>query len=71
MRLNGMGGRIMCVGNSQSFRYHAITVDTENRRIFWIKEMEGNFQMGVAEYEDYSCGNAVNKMIISELRVGR
>ena len=60
---------MMCVtDNSQSFRYHAITVDTENKRIFWIKEMEGSFQLGVAEYAFDSCVHPVNKMITSELR---
>lgn len=71
MRLNGVGGRIMCVTDNSQSLYYAITVDTENRRIFWIKGMEGSFQMGVAEYGDYFCGDAVNKMIISELRVER
>ena len=70
MRLNGVGGRIACVtDNTQSIHYHAITMDTENRRIFWIKEMEGKFQIGVAEYGDGYCGNPFNKMITSELRV--
>ena len=71
MRLNGVGGRIACVTDNSPSLYHAITVDTENRRIFWIKGMEGSFQIGVTEYGDYSCGDGVNKMIISELRVER
>lgn len=72
MRLNGVGGMMTCVtDNTRSFRYHAITVDTENKRIFWIREMEGSFQLGVAEYRDDSCINPVNKMITSELSVER
>ena len=72
-RLNGVGGRLMCVAdNNQLYRYHAITVDTENKRIFWIKEVEGSemagsFQIGMAEYDDGSCTNHINKMISSEL----
>ena len=71
LRLNGVGGRMVCVvDNNQLYRYHAITVDTENKRIFWIKErseMVGSFQIGVADYNDGSCTNHVNKMISSEL----
>ena len=64
---------MMCVAdNNQLYRYHAITVDTENKRIFWIKEVERSemavsFQIGVADYDNGSCTNHVNKMINSDL----
>ena len=64
MRLNGLGDRMICVSDSgQLYRYLAITVDTENKRIFWIKEVEGSFQIGVADYGNGSCINVVNKVI--------
>ena len=73
LRLNGVGGKMMCItDNSQLYLYHAITMDTENKRIFWIKELERSemaesFQIGMADYDDGSCTNHVNKMISSEL----
>ena len=72
MRLNGLGGRMICVSDSgQSYRYLAITVDTENKRIFWIKEVEGSFQIGVADYGSGSCINVVNKMISDKPNIQR
>ena len=68
---------MMCIiDDNQLYRYHAITVDTENNRIFWIKELERSemaesFQIGVADYDDGSCTNHVNKMISSKLSRGR
>ena len=72
LRLNGVGGRMACItDNNQLNCYHAIAVDTENKRIFWIIEVTGNFQVGVADYDDGSCTNHVSKMIDSELSNGR
>ena len=72
LRLNGMGDRMTCLSdNDQLYRYLAITVDTENKRIFWIKEMEGSFQIGVADYGTGTCENLVNKMLGNKLGTDR
>ena len=73
LRLNALSDKMVCVADiSQLYRYHAITVDTENKRIFWIKETAGSFKIGMADYyENGSCINHVNKIIVSELSVGR
>ena len=63
LRLNGVGDRMMCVSDGQSYRYLVVTVDTVNKRVFWIKEMDGSFQIGVADYGSGSCMNHVNKMV--------
>ena len=71
-RLNGLGGQLRCViDNDQSFRYLAITVDTENKRVFWVKEIEGSFQIGVADYESGSCINHVYKMVDNKPSIDR
>ena len=72
LRLNGVGDRMLCVSdNGQPYRYLAITVDTENKRVFWIKEVEGSFQIGAADYGSGSCDNHVNKMIGNKLSIDR
>ena len=64
LRLNGVGDRMICVSDDgQSYRYLVVTVDTVNKRVFWIREMDGSFQIGVADYGSGSCMNHVNKMV--------
>ena len=58
MKLNGLGGRIMCTSGT-SVQYLAIALDTVTMRIFWITEMEGSFELGVAHY-DYKSGSCFN-----------
>ena len=72
LRLNGLGDRMICVSdNDQSFHYLAVTVDTENKRVFWIKETVGFFQIGVADYGSGSCINHVYKMIDNKPSIDR
>ena len=49
LRLNGVGDRMICVSDGQLYRYLVVTVDTVNKRVFCIKEMDGSFQIGVAD----------------------
>ncbi|XP_065906520.1 proto-oncogene tyrosine-protein kinase ROS-like isoform X3 [Dysidea avara] len=58
VKLNGLGGRIMCTSGT-SVQYLAIALDTVTMRIFWITEMEGSFELGVAHY-DYKSGSCFN-----------
>lgn len=72
MRLNGIGDRTLCVnGMGDNSQYLAITIDTENKRIFWIKEKAESIQIGVADYGNGLCINHFNKTIGSELSIGR
>ena len=48
----------MCTSGS-SAQYLAIALDTVTMRIFWIREMEGSFELGVAEY-DYKSSSCFN-----------
>jgi len=58
LKLNGLGGRIVCT-SGMSVQYLAIALDTVTKRIFWIRELEGSFELGVAEY-DYKSGSCFN-----------
>ena len=72
LRLNGLGGQLRCVSdNDQSFRYLVVTVDTENKRVFWVKEAVGSFQIGVADYGSGSCINHVYKMVDNKPSIDR
>jgi len=72
MKLNGLGGRVTCtIGTSAP--YLAIALDTVTMRVFWIREMDGSFELGVAQYDfqNVSCYDAVQTIVNSGLTIDR